>query len=110
MRIVEVRERTFPIASQIRNAVVDFSQMTLSLAAVVTDEVRDGRPVVGFGFSSNGRYGQGSLMRERFVPRLTGAEPDSLLDGTGLLDPHRAWRRRRRPSGPTATSSGGGCR
>lgn len=91
MRIVEVRERTFPIASQIRNAVVDFSTMTLSLAAVVTDEVRDGRPVVGFGFSSNGRYGQGSLMRERFVPRLTGADPDSLLDDSGLLDPHRAW-------------------
>ncbi len=91
MRIVEVRERTVPIASQIRNAVVDFSTMTLSLAAVVTDEVRDGRPVVGFGFSSNGRYGQGSLMRERFVPRLTGADPDSLLDDSGLLDPHRAW-------------------
>ncbi len=91
MKIVEVRERTFPIASPIRNAVVDFSQMTLSLAAVITDEVRDGRPVVGFGFSSNGRYGQGSLMRERFVPRLTGADPESLLDDGGLIDPHRAW-------------------
>jgi D(-)-tartrate dehydratase len=91
MKIIEVRERTFPIASQIRNAVVDFSQMTLSLVAVVTDEVRDGRPVVGFGFNSNGRYGQGCLMRERFVPRLTGADPDTLLDDTGLLDPHRAW-------------------
>lgn len=91
MRIVEVREGTFPIASNIRNAVVDFSQMTLSLAAVITDEVRDGRPVVGFGFNSNGRYGQGSLMRERFVPRLTGADPESLLDEDGLIDPHRAW-------------------
>lgn len=91
MKIVEVRERTFPIASQIRNAVVDFSTMTLSLVAVITDEVREGRPVVGFGFNSNGRYGQGSLMRERFVPRLTGADPDSLLDDSGLLDPHRAW-------------------
>ncbi|GGK80233.1 mandelate racemase/muconate lactonizing enzyme family protein [Ornithinimicrobium pekingense] len=91
MRIVEVRERTFPIASPIRNAVVDFSQMTLSLAAVITDEVRDGRPVVGFGFNSNGRYGQGSLMRERFVPRLTDADPDSLLDDSGLIDPHAAW-------------------
>ena len=91
MRIVEVRERTFPISSPIRNAVVDFSSMTLSLAAVVTDEVRDGRPVVGFGFNSNGRYGQGSLMRERFVPRLTAADPDSLLDDSGLIDPHLAW-------------------
>lgn len=91
MKIVEGRERTFPIASNIRNAVVDFSQMTLSLAAVVTDEIRDGRPVVGFGFNSNGRYGQGSLMRERFVPRLTDADPESLLDDSGLIDPHRAW-------------------
>ena len=91
MRIVEVRERTFPIASPIRNAVVDFSQMTLSLAAVITDEVRDGRPVVGFGFNSNGRYGQGSLMRERFVPRLLAADPDDLVDASGLIDPHRAW-------------------
>ncbi|SOC56073.1 mandelate racemase/muconate lactonizing enzyme family protein [Ornithinimicrobium cerasi] len=91
MRIVEVRERTFPISSPIRNAVVDFSQMTLSLAAVITDEVRDGRRVVGFGFNSNGRYGQGSLMRERFVPRLTAAAPDDLLDDDGLIDPHRAW-------------------
>ena len=86
-----MRERTFPIASQIRNAFIDFSQMTLSLAAVVTDEVRDGRPVVGFGFNSNGRYGQGALMRERFVPRLTGADPEALLDDAGLIDPHRAW-------------------
>ncbi|MFK5633999.1 mandelate racemase/muconate lactonizing enzyme family protein [Ornithinimicrobium sp. LYQ103] len=91
MRIVEVRERTLPISSPIRNAVVDFSQMTLSLAAVVTDEVRDGRPVVGFGFNSNGRYGQGSLLRERFVPRLTAADPDGLLDDRGLIDPHLAW-------------------
>jgi L-alanine-DL-glutamate epimerase-like enolase superfamily enzyme len=91
MKILEVRERTFPISSPIRNAVVDFSQMTLSLAAVITDQVRDGRPVVGFGFNSNGRYGQGSLMRERFVPRLTSAEPDTLLDDQGFIDPHRAW-------------------
>ncbi len=91
MRIVEVREQTFPLASQNRNAVVDFSTMTLSLVAVLTDQVRDGRPVVGFGFNSNGRYGQGSLMRERFVPRLTGADPEALLDDAGLLDPHRAW-------------------
>ena len=67
MRITEVRERTFPISSPIRNAYIDFSRMTLSLVAVVTDVVRDGRPVVGYGFNSNGRYGQGSMMRERFM-------------------------------------------
>ncbi|WP_114905804.1 mandelate racemase/muconate lactonizing enzyme family protein [Ornithinimicrobium murale] len=91
MKIVDIRERTFPISSQIRNSFIDFSKMTLSLVAVVTDEVRDGKPVVGFGFNSNGRYGQGALMKERFAPRLLEADPESLLDETGLLDPHRAW-------------------
>eukprot|EP01031_Cornospumella_fuschlensis_P041699 gene41699-biopygen33245 len=63
MRIVDVREITQPIASPIRNAYIDFSKMTTSLVAVITDVVRDGRPVVGYGFNSNGRYGQGALMR-----------------------------------------------
>lgn len=91
MRILDVREITQPIASPIRNAYIDFSKMTTSLVAVVTDQVRDGRQVVGYGFNSNGRYGQGGLIRERFAPRLLEAAPDSLLDGTGTLDPHRAW-------------------
>ncbi len=70
MRIVDLREVTVPIASSIANAYIDFSKMTLSLVALVTDVVRDGRPVVGYGFNSNGRYGQGGLIRERFAPRL----------------------------------------
>ena len=92
MKIVEIREKTFPIASPIRNAYIDFSRMTLSLVAVVTDVVRDGRRVVGYGFNSNGRYGQGALMRDRFIPRVMEAEPASLLDAGGTnLDPHRVW-------------------
>lgn len=92
MRIVEIRERTFPISSPIRNAYIDFSRMTLSLVAVVTDVVRDGRPVVGYGFNSNGRYGQGSMMRERFIPRILEADPASLVDATGEnLDPSAVW-------------------
>ncbi len=91
MRIVDVREITRPIGSAIRNAYIDFSKMTTSLVAVVTDQARDGRTVVGYGFNSNGRYGQGGLIRERFAPRLLEAPPDSLLDGRGVLDPHRAW-------------------
>ena len=92
MKIVEVRERTFPIASQIRNAVIDFSKMTLSAVAVVTDVVRDGAPVVGYGFNSNGRYGQGPLLRDRFIPRLMSADSRSLLDESGEnLDPGRIW-------------------
>src|SRR5690554_1477315 len=93
MKIVEIREKTLPISSPIRNAYIDFSKMTLSLVAVITDVVRDGRPVVGYGFNSNGRYGQGQLMRERFIPRVLEATPDSLVDDTGAnLDPHRIWQ------------------
>ena len=92
MRIVEIRERTAPIASPIANAFIDFSKMTLSLVAVITDVVRDGRPVVGYGFNSNGRYGQGSLMRERFIPRVMEADPASLVNEVGdNLDPHKVW-------------------
>src|SRR5262245_43786697 len=94
MRIVDVVEITFPIASPIRNAYIDFSKMTLSLVAVVTDVMRNGRRVVGYGFNSNGRYGQGTLMRERFIPRVMEADPASLLDDDGMnLDPHRIWAR-----------------
>jgi L-alanine-DL-glutamate epimerase-like enolase superfamily enzyme len=92
MRIVEIRESTRPISSSIRNAYIDFSKMTLSLVAVVTDVVRGGKPVIGYGFNSNGRYGQGALMRERFIPRVLEAPPDSLRDPErDNLDPHRVW-------------------
>src|SRR5262249_34692533 len=94
MRIVDIRERTFPIASAIRNAYIDFSKMTLSAVAVITDVVRDGERVVGYGFNSNGRYGQGCLLRERFIPRLLEAEPSSLLEADGSnLDPAKIWDR-----------------
>jgi D(-)-tartrate dehydratase len=92
VRITDVREVTQLIASPIRNAYIDFSKMTTSLVAVVTDAVRDGRRVVGYGFNSNGRYGQGGLIRERFAPRIMEAPPASLLDETGdNLDPDRVW-------------------
>ena len=92
MRIVDVVEITKPIASPIRNAYIDFSKMTASLVAVVTDVMRDGRRVVGYGFNSNGRYGQGGLIRERFRNRIIEADPNSLLDDEGTnLDPHRIW-------------------
>jgi hypothetical protein len=63
VRIVDIQEITKPISSPIRNAYIDFTRMTTSLVAVVTDVVRDGRRVVGYGFNSNGRYGQGGLIR-----------------------------------------------
>ena len=92
IRIIDVREVTKPIASPIRNAYIDFSKMTTSLVAVVTDAFRDGRRVVGYGFNSNGRYGQGGLIRERFAPRLLEAKSETLLDNAGSnLDPDRVW-------------------
>ena len=94
MKIVKILESTRPIRSDIRNAYIDFSKMTLSLVAVVTDVIRDGRPVIGYGFNSNGRYGQGGLIRERFSPRLEESDPATLVDDTGEnLDPHRIWAR-----------------
>src|SRR5262249_51221704 len=92
VRILDVCEVTKPISSPIRNAYIDFTRMTTSLVAVVTDVKREGKRVVGYGFNSNGRYGQGGLIRERFAPRLKEADPDSLLDDAGHnLDPDKVW-------------------
>jgi len=92
MRIVDLRETVVPIKSEIRNAYVDFSQMTVSVLALITDAVRDGKPVVGFGFNSNGRYAPSGLLRERFIPRLKSADPREIVDQTREnLDPFRIW-------------------
>ena len=91
MRITAIREIVAPISSAIANAYIDFSKMAASVVAIHTDLVRDGKPVVGFGFNSNGRYAVQGLLRERFIPRLAEAEPKSLLDEAGLIDPAKAW-------------------
>ena len=92
VRIVDIRETVVPIKSKIRNAYIDFSQMTVSVLALVTDVMRQGKPVVGFGFNSNGRYAPSGLLRDRFIPRLRAAEPGTLVDESGEnLDPVRVW-------------------
>jgi len=92
MRVTAIREKTVPMASPIANAYIDFSQMTCSVVAVITDVVREGKRVIGYGFNSNGRYGQGSLIRERFAPRILRADPKTLIDEeNGNLDPERIW-------------------
>ncbi len=92
MKITRIREATAPIASEIRNAFITFSTMTISLVAVETDVVREGRPVIGYGFSSNGRYAQGGILRDRFIPRIMGADAGSLIDkASGNLDPLAVW-------------------
>src|ERR1700745_429860 len=82
MRIVDIRECAVPLKSDISNSSFDFSERTTSVVAVITDVVREGRPVVGFAFNSTGRYACGAAMRARFVPRILGADPRSLLDET----------------------------
>ena len=83
MRITAIRERAIPLRSNLRNSSFDFSEMTTSIVAVITDVKRDGRPVVGFAFNSTGRYACGAPMRERFIPRILAADPDELLDAAG---------------------------
>ncbi len=92
MKILAIHETVAPISSDIRNAYIDFSKMTASVVAVVTDVKRNGKRVVGYGFNSNGRYAQSGLLRERFIPRIMAAAAKSLVNDAGdNLDPHRIW-------------------
>ncbi len=92
MRITAIHDAVVPIRSDIRNAYISFAEMTASAVAVHTDVLRGGKPVVGYGFNSNGRYAQSGLLRERFIPRLLRANPADLLEPSGTnLDPVKAW-------------------
>jgi D(-)-tartrate dehydratase len=89
MRILDIRETVIPLKSDLTNSSFDFTEMTTSIVAVITDVVRDGRPVTGFAFNSTGRYACGAQMRERFIPRILRADPATLLDDAGNIDPAR---------------------
>lgn len=92
MQIRAIYEASVPISSPIRNAYIDFSHMTATVLAIETDILKEGRPIVGFGFNSNGRYAQGGIIRDRILPRLTEATPDMLLTDDGSnFDPFKAW-------------------
>jgi L-alanine-DL-glutamate epimerase-like enolase superfamily enzyme len=110
MRIVDIRERAIPLKSDLKNSSFDFSEMTTSVVAVITDVVRGGRPVAGFAFNSTGRYACGAQMRERFIPRILRADPKSLLDASGdNLDPEEilaAMRQREKIGGDAERSIG----
>ena len=86
MRIIDVRQTTVPIASQLKNAYIDFSKMDVSVIAVITDVERDGRTVVGYGFNSNGRYAPHGLLRDRFIPRLMEADPMVVQSELALIN------------------------
>lgn len=92
MKITKVRHASAPLASSMSNAFINFSAMTTNVVCVETDMVRDGEPVIGYGFSSNGRYAQPGLLESRFLPRLYDADPKTLLDGTGEnISPEAVW-------------------
>ncbi|MES1924922.1 mandelate racemase/muconate lactonizing enzyme family protein [Salinisphaera sp. T31B1] len=91
MKIKRIVEKDLPISSPGANAVVDFAGLTTSVLAIESDLVRNGRPIVGYGFGSIGRWSVGGLLRERFLPRLTAAPAETLLDEQGLIDPFACW-------------------
>ena len=108
MKILDIREISVALNTNMRNAVFDFSEMTTSVVAVLTDVMVEGRPVVGYAFNSTGRYACGEVMRTRMIPRLLKAQPESLLDPqTGLIDPELAlacMMQREKPGGHTERS------
>jgi L-alanine-DL-glutamate epimerase-like enolase superfamily enzyme len=92
VKIKDIREKTVSIASPIRNAVIDFSSMTISVVVIVTDQIRFGKPLLGYGFTSNGRYGQSGILRERMIPRLLAADATDLMADDGSnFDPFKCW-------------------
>ena len=83
MRITAVKEITVPLEGNVANALDNFSEHTISLVALETDVIRNGKPVTGYAFDSIGRFAQGGILRERMMPRLEAARPESLLDASG---------------------------
>lgn len=92
MRIVDIKEFTLDTGEKRANAIMDFSGMTTGFVAVITDVVRNGKPIIGYGFSGTGRYSQNAICRERLIPRLLAAAPEKLLNDAGdNFDPFRVW-------------------
>jgi D(-)-tartrate dehydratase len=91
MRVLDVRERTVAI-SRYADSALPSGGLNTTMVAVVTDVRHNGTPIVGFGFSSIGRFGQSGLIRERFAPRLLAArEADLVMAARDNIDPSRAW-------------------
>jgi len=91
-RIVNIIERTVSLASGMSNAGISFDTMTASAVVLVSDLVRNGKPLVGLAFDSIGRYGHGALLQERFIPRILQASPESYGTDAGAgIDPFKLW-------------------
>lgn len=83
MKIIDVRELSVPLLSNISNAVVDFSEHDVSLVAVISDVIKNGKPVVGYAFNSIGRFSQSGIIQKRMIPRLLSASIESILSDCG---------------------------
>jgi L-alanine-DL-glutamate epimerase-like enolase superfamily enzyme len=92
MRITQIIETPVRLRGEVANALVDFSRHTVSLVAVVSDQIRDGKPVTGIAFNSIGRFAQSGILADRMIPRVLRANPESLLDDAGRIDPARVLR------------------
>lgn len=103
MKIVKILERTVPFGSSISNSYINFQGMTNSIVAVVTDVEREGKPVVGYGFPSIGRYAPTSILRDRMIPKLMNADSAEICTDDGSnLDPfkiNRILKRDEKPGG-----------
>ena len=84
-RIESIRARTIPLKADYRNATVSFAGMTASVVAILA-RGDDGSFETGYGFGSIGRYAQTEMIRERFAPRILGADP-SAYNRDGFPDP-----------------------
>lgn len=86
MKIIEIREVSVPLEGNISNSLVSFAGHDVSLVAIISDVMRAGKPVVGLAFNSIGRFAQPGILRERIFPRLSSADPETLLGEDGYFD------------------------
>jgi D(-)-tartrate dehydratase len=87
MRVTRIVETPVRLRGGVANAVVDFSRHTVSLVAIVSDVIRNGRPVAGVAFNSIGRFAQSGILRDRMIPRVLDTDPAELVDDLGRVVP-----------------------
>ena len=75
MRIVDIRECAVPLKSNIRNSSFDFSEMTTSVVAVITDVMRGGKPVGPLSIRPALRLRRADA--RALHPRILAADPDA---------------------------------
>ncbi|MEN6565552.1 MAG: enolase C-terminal domain-like protein [Veillonellales bacterium] len=78
MKIVNIYEREIVLPSPVRNSY--FSQNAGGVIVLITDAIRHGKPVIGYGFNSIVHYTPTSTLRDRVIPRLLNANPEEYID------------------------------